>query len=289
MSNIKKYTEALMKRILTIQDISCLGKCSLTVALPIISAMGIEAVVMPTAVLSTHTMFKDFTFRDLTDDMLPITAHWKKENIGFDAIYTGYLGSFEQLDICRSIFHDFRRPGNTIFIDPVMGDNGRLYTGFDHNFAEAMAGLCGIADVIVPNMTEASYMLDIPYREKYDRAYSETVLKKLAELGAKKAVITGIRLEEGKTGFIGYDREKDEFFDYFHELLPVSFHGTGDIYASCTVGALMRGLGLRDALKLAADYTCDCIRLTLNDQKAVKYGVNFEEAIPGLIDRIRGL
>ena len=275
-----------MKRILTIQDISCVGKCSLTVALPIISAMGVEAAVLPTAVLSTHTQFKGFTFRDLTEDIQPIAAHWKQENIGFDAIYTGYLGSFEQLDICEGIFKDFKTSGNTIFIDPVMADNGRLYAGFTPEFALAMGKLCGKADVIVPNMTEASFMLDIPYREKYDKVYVQDVLKRLAELGAKKTVLTGTELEDGMTGFMGYDSEKNEFFEYFHKKLPVSFHGTGDIYASAAVGGLMRGLSLRDALALAADYTYDCIRITMDDTKANWYGVNFEEAIPGLVNRL---
>ena len=275
-----------MKRILTIQDISCVGKCSLTVALPIISAMGVEAAVMPTAVLSTHTQFKGFTFRDLTEDMNPITDHWKEQKIGFDAIYTGYLGSFDQLNICEKIFTDFKTGENIIFVDPVMGDNGKLYTGFTPEFARAMGKLCGIADVIVPNMTEASYMLGIPYRETYDRAYVEDVLKKLAELGAKTTVITGTELEEGKTGFIGYDSKNGTFFDYFHEKLPVSFHGTGDIYASCAVGALMRGLSMRDSLALAADYTYDCIRETMNDKDARWYGVNFESAIPALLKKL---
>ena len=275
-----------MKKILTIQDISCLGKCSLTVALPIISAMGVETVVMPTAVLSTHTQFKGFTFRDLTEDMVPITEHWKKENVGFDAIYTGYLGSFEQLDICRSIFTDFKTKDNTIFIDPVMEDNGKLYTGFTPEFALAMGKLCELADVIVPNMTEASFMLGIPYQEKYDRAYVQDVLKKLAGLGAKKTVLTGTELEEGMTGFMGYDSETGEFFEYFHKKLPVSFHGTGDIYASSAVGALMRGHSLRDSLAIAADYTYDCIRLTMEDKDAAWYGVNFEQAIPGLVKRL---
>ena len=277
-----------MKRILTIQDISCVGKCSLTVALPIISAMGVEASVMPTAVLSTHTMFRGFTFRDLTEDMQPVADHWKQLGIGFDAVYTGYLGSFKQLDICEHIFRDFKTPGNIVFVDPVMGDNGRLYSGFTPEFAKAMGRLCGLADVIVPNMTEASYMLDIAYKEKYDRKYVEDVLKKLAELGAKKTVITGTELEEGKTGFVGYDSDRNEFFEYFHEKLPVSYHGTGDIYASCTVGALMRGRSLRDALALAADFTFDCIRETVNDKDSRDYGVNFETAIPALIGKLGG-
>ena len=127
-----------MKRLLSIQDISCVGKCSLTVALPIISAMGVETVVLPTAVLSTHTQFKGFTFRDLTCDMVPIAEHWKNENIDFDMIYTGYLGSFEQLDIVSNIFKDFKTESNTIFVDPAMGDNGKLYPAFDMEYVEAM-------------------------------------------------------------------------------------------------------------------------------------------------------
>ena len=152
-----------MKRILTIQDISCVGKCSLTVALPIISAFGIETSILPTAVLSTHTMFKGFTFRDLTCDMEPISEHWKKENITFDALYTGYLGSFDQLDICAKMFDDYKTDNNFILVDPVMADNGKLYPGFSQEFADSMAKLCGKADIIVPNLTEASFMLHQPY------------------------------------------------------------------------------------------------------------------------------
>lgn len=275
-----------MKRLLSIQDISCVGKCSLTVALPIISAMGVETVVLPTAVLSTHTQFKGFTFRDLTCDMVPIAEHWKNENIDFDMIYTGYLGSFEQLDIVSNIFKDFKTDSNTIFVDPAMGDNGRLYTGFTPEFALAMGKLCGQADIIVPNMTEAAFMLGIPYRESYDRAYAEDVLKRLAELGAKKTVLTGADITNGMTGIMGYDSETGKFFEYFHEKLPVSFHGTGDIYSSTAAGALMNGFELKESLAIAADYTVDCIKASMADKNVRWYGVNFEEAIPALIKRI---
>lgn len=275
-----------MKKILSIQDISCLGKCSLTVALPIISAMGVETVVMPTAVLSTHTQFKGFTFRDLTMDMRGIADHWKKENIGFDAIYTGYLGSFEQLEIVTDIFRNFKSDKTTIFIDPVMGDNGHLYSGFTREFAAEMAKLCGYADIIVPNMTEAAYMLDIPYVEKYDKTYVQDVLKKLAKLGAKKTVLTGAEVENGKTGFMGYDSETDTFFEYFHDKLPVSYHGTGDVYASSAVGALMNGFSVKESLSIAADYVVDCIKASMADKDVAWYGVNFEEAIPSLVKRL---
>ena len=161
-----------MKRLVTIQDISCVGKCSLTVALPIISAMGIETAVIPTAVLSTHTMFKNFTFRDLSKDIPVIQKHWKDERISFDAIYTGYLGSIEQIDMLKEFFREFKAEDNFIFIDPVMGDNGKLYVGFDQEFALQMKELCKMADVIVPNLTEASYMLQKEYKENYKYYYS---------------------------------------------------------------------------------------------------------------------
>ncbi len=275
-----------MKRIVTIQDISCLGKCSLTVALPIISSMGVEACVVPTAVLSTHTMFKEFTFRDLTEDIAPISEHWQRENIHFDAIYTGYLGSFEQLRLMSQFFDDFKRDDNLIFIDPVMGDYGKLYTGFTPEFAAEMAKLCGKADVIVPNMTEAAYMLNIPYRETYDEAYAQDVLRKLCALGAKKAVLTGVSYVPNKIGIMIYDREADTFTTYFHERINASYHGTGDVFASTCVGGLMNGLSLEESLKVAADYTVECIRLTEEEPNHNLYGVNFESAFPFLLRRL---
>lgn len=277
-----------MKRIVTIQDVSCFGKCSLTVALPIISAMGVEAAILPTAILSTHTGgFKNFTFRDLSGDITKIFAHWDSENIDFDAIYTGYLGSFEQIDMMKD-FIDKKSEKTLVFVDPAMADNGKLYTGFTPEFAKHMLTLCKKADIIVPNITEASFMLDVPYIEEgYDKEYVEGILKKFAELGIKKAVLTGVSFEKDKLGVAMYDSEKDEFFYYFNEKIPAKFHGTGDIFASVTIGAIMRGMTLSDALKLAADYTVECIKVTIPDKEKHWYGVKFEEAMPFLIDRIR--
>lgn len=275
-----------MKRIVTIQDISCVGKCSLTVALPIISAMGVEAAVVPTAVLSTHTAFKGFTFRDLTEDIDPIAEHWKKENIGFDAIYTGYLGSFEQLNLVSKFFDGFGTDGNLIIVDPVMGDFGKLYPGFTQEFADKMAELCGKADIIVPNMTEASFMLGIEYKETYDEAYAKDVLKKLCVHGTKKAVLTGINYVEGKIGVMCYDSEKDSYYTYFREKINASYHGTGDVFASTLTGALVKGFSFEESLNIAVDYTVECIRATSEDPTSRWYGVNFEETIPYLINRI---
>lgn len=275
-----------MKRIVTIQDISCVGKCSLTVALPIISAMGIETSIVPTAVLSTHTMFSDFTFMDLTDQIVPIADHWQKEKFEFDAIYTGYLGSFEQINIVSDFFDRFKKDDNIIFIDPVMADNGKLYPAFDKAFAKKMAKLCAKADIIVPNLTEACFMTDTPYIENYDREYIINLLENLAALGAKKVVITGVCFEKDKTGFIGMDSVSKEIFSYSHEKIDTSYHGTGDVFSSTAVGALMRGKELPDALKIAADYTVKCIQTTVNNGKIGWYGVDFEEVIPELVSMI---
>ena len=275
-----------MKKILTIQDISCLGKCSLTVALPIISAMGVETVILPTAVLSTHTLFMNFTVKDLTDQLVPITDHWKSENVKFDAIYTGYLGSAEEIEIAKKIFDEFKTDDNLIIIDPVMADNGKLYPAFDMAYAKLNAGLCGKADIIVPNITEACFMTDTEYKETYDEDYIKTMLDKLASLGAKIVVLTGVSLSEGKTGVYGLDTKTGEHFVYQNDRVDAVFHGTGDIFASVTVGALTRGLPLYDAFKLAADYTADTIRVTMENPEKPWYGVDFETTIPELVKRL---
>jgi len=276
-----------MKRIVTVQDISCVGKCSLTVALPIISAMGVEAAILPTAVLSTHTMFQNFTCKDLTDQVEPIAEHWKKENFKFDAVYTGYLGSFEQIDLMKRFFEDFKTDSNILFVDPAMADNGKLYPAFDEAFAKHMGTLCAKADIIVPNITEACFMTGTEYKTEYDKSYVEELLIKLCDLGAKISILTGVSFAEGKTGVMGYDKEKKEFSYYEHDKLPVSYHGTGDIFSSTCVSAMINGLNWKDAVKVAADYTSECIRLTLEDPAKPWYGVNFEEAIPYLVERMK--
>lgn len=275
-----------MKKIVSIQDISALGKCSLTVALPIISAMGIECAVVPTAVLSTHTQFQGWTFHDLTDEMEPIADHWKSQGFAFDAIYTGYLGSARQVDIVKRYFRDFGA-GAKIIVDPAMADNGKLYAGFAPDFPQKMAELLDGADLVLPNLTEACFLLDKPYREEYDRAYIMELLTGLLNKGAKVAALTGVSFEEGKLGVVSLDGESGVFSEYYTDRLPVSFHGTGDIYSSTAVGALMNGMSVPDALALAADYTAECIRLTLKEENHSWYGVNFEQAVPFLLKRMK--
>ena len=277
-----------MKRIVSIQDISCVGRCSLTVALPILSAMGVETAVVPTAVLSTHTGgFKDFTFFDLTQAVSSISAHWKREGLTFDAIYTGYLGSFEQIKLVSQFFADFGGRDTLIFVDPAMADNGALYPGFTPEFAWEIRKLCGKADVITPNLTEASLMLGVPYvGSGYDEAYIQDLLIRLSRLGAKKTILTGVSFAENELGTMGYDADTGSFFRYFNEKVPFHFHGTGDIFASTCVGALMNGRDLGESLAIAVDYTLECIRQTQKDPDARWYGVSFEAAIPMLVHRL---
>ena len=276
-----------MKRLVTIQDISCVGKCSLTVALPIISAMGIETAVIPTAVLSTHTAFKNFTFRDLSMDIPKISKHWQDEKIDFDAIYTGYLGSIEQIEMLKIFFEDFKKDTNFVFVDPAMADNGKLYTGFDTNFALKMKELCDKADIIVPNLTEASFMLQREYKEEYSEEEIKEMLIKLSEGGAKKVVLTGVSFNKNELGVMSYDKNTGEFFKYFREKIPVKYHGTGDVFASALVGALVNEKTLEESLKIAVDYVWETIKETFIEKKENAYGVNFEAKIPFLISSMK--
>ena len=269
------------KRVLTIQDISCVGQCSLTVALPIISACGAETCVLPSAVLSTHTGgFTGYTFRDLTEDMPSIKDHWVKENLKFDAIYTGYLGSTKQIDYVADIMAAVGNEDCVKVVDPAMADNGKLYYGFDMDFVESMKGLCAKADYVMPNITEACFLTGVEYKEEYDRTYVDLLLDKLTALGCKNIIFTGISYEAGKTGVVVL--ENGEYSYYEHDKLPNSCHGTGDIYASAFVGALMREKTAFDAAKIAADYAVECIKYTAGLDNHW-YGAAFEPVLGKLI------
>ena len=275
-----------MKRIITVQDISCVGKCSLTVASPIISAMGVEACVLPTAILSTHTAFSKFTFLDLTSELENITNTIKELGITFDGLYTGYLGSITQLQFVNGLIDEYKKNNAFVLIAPVMADDGVLYKGFTMDFAKQMANLCKRADLIIPNLTEATFMLGEEYNENYDEEYVKGILLKLADMGAKRVAISGVTFNDSQMGVYFYDGTTGEFFSYFNEKLPVKYHGTGDIFASTAFGAIMRGLSFEKALTLAVDYTLECMKCTCRDSERRFYGVNFEEALPMLVKRI---
>ena len=273
------------KKILTIQDISCVGQCSLTVALPILSACGMETCILPSAILSTHTAgFSGFTFRDLTDDMPDIQKHWQKENIRFRAIYTGYLGSIKQIAYVKDILQTMGTEDCVRVVDPAMADNGQLYSIFDMDYVEAMKSLCAVADVLLPNITEACFLTGVEYRETYDEAYIRTLVNKLLELGAKNVVLTGVSYAEGKTGVLVCENGK--FAYYEHDKVSKGCHGTGDIYASAFTGALMNDKSLFEAAKIAADYTVKCIINTQGDSDHW-YGAKFETALRDLMDMLQ--
>ena len=268
-----------MKRIATVQDISCVGRCSLTVALPIISAMGVEACPLPTALLSAHTLFPNPSICDLTDKIQGITDHWKRAGIKFDGIYTGYLGSLSQLDIISDFIDEFRGDG-FVFIDPVMGDHGRLYSGFKPEYVARMAEFCGKGDIIVPNITEACLMLGIDYiGDSYTRDDLRDILRRLTGLGTSKAILTGVSMQPGRLGAAAYDSVNDEYFLCMGEKVEGRFHGTGDIFASVCAGALAKGETLGQAVKSAVSFTCECIKLTIGDCEDSRFGVNFEKAL----------
>ncbi len=270
------------KRILTIQDISCVGQCSLTVALPIISACGLETAILPSAVLSTHTGgFSGYTFRDLAEDIPKIAEHWQKEGIKFDAVYTGYLGSKKQIDYVLDILNNTKA---TSIIDPAMADGGKLYTGFDAEFVCAMKRLCEKSDILLPNLTEACFITDTEYREDYDEAYIEELLKRLRALTSGTIILTGIGYCDDKTGVLVM--EGDEKFYYEHKKISIGCHGTGDVYASAFTGAYMNGFSTLESAKIAADFTLSCIEKTIDD-KSHWYGVKFELALSELIEKIK--
>lgn len=271
-----------MKRIATIQDLSCVGRCSLTVALPIISAAGIECCGIPTAVLSNHTGFPEFYKHDLTDDLPKISDRIKSLGITFDAIYTGYIANVSQMDLIEDFIEKFRRENAPVFVDPVMGDGGRLYSQITNGYAERMRRLCAKADIITPNLTEAAFLLEEDYSENPSDDDVCEMLKGLHSLGTGAVVITGIPREgTGEIGFAAYDGE--EFYEYFSEKRDLVCMGTGDIFASAMLAALVRGKGFEKSLEIAAEFTAEAVAKTADDTERRFYGVNFEQALPKLI------
>ena len=276
------------ERILAIHDISCVGRCSLTVAIPIISSVGIECSGLPTAVLSTHTGgFTGFTYRDLTEDMVPIDEHWQTLDIKFDAFYTGFLGSFEQIDIVKRLFRDLSHEGTTIYVDPVMADKGRLYSVFGPDFPAGMRQLCEMADVIMPNLTELCFMLGLEYRDgPYTREYIASVLEQARAFGVREIVLTGISYEAGKVGAVYMDYSTGETGEVMRSEIPGYYHGTGDVFSSAFVGDRESGLSLRDAVAAAVNFTVGSIIRTYDAKVDIRYGVNFEAGLRDYIAEV---
>ena len=273
------------KRILTVQDISCVGQCSLTVALPILSACGFETAILPTALLSNHTAveFNGFTFLDLTSEMEKIVKQWQKENIHFSSIYIGYLGNKKEVDIVKDIYDSILEPNGIKIVDPAMADNGKLYTGFDEEYVNKMKQLVFNSDIILPNISEACLLTDTPYKEQYDEEYIKDLVNKLHYNGAKTVILTGVGYAKEYSGVVVSDN--DNFKYYQHAKINKQYHGTGDIYSSVFTGMYLSGKSLYEAATIAADFVVECIKNTI-DEVEHWYGVKFESIIPVLAKKL---
>lgn len=267
------------KNVLAVHDISCVGRCSLTVALPIVSAMGVECRVLPTALLSTHTGgFTGFTCLDLTDEMKKIIAAWDHLGLKFDGIYSGFMASAEQIDVLKNIIKIYRKENIVAVIDPVMADGGKLYSIFDDAFVKKMGEVVSYADVLIPNITEACLLAGVGYKDgPYTKEYVENLLSALKKKGAKAVVLTGVSFDDKTLGAATLDSSgKVEY--YFREKIEGYYHGTGDVFGSVLTAALMKGKPLTEAAKSAVDFVIAAIKATPVDADK-KYGVDFETAL----------
>lgn len=276
-------------RVLAVHDVSCVGRCSLTAALPIISSLGIECSVLPTAVLSTQTGgFEGYTFRDLTEDMPRVAEHWSGLGLRFDAFYTGFLGSVSQIDAVAEMVPRLSKEGARIYVDPVMGDKGVLYPVLDPGFPRRMGRLCSMADVIMPNLTELCLMLGREYREGVLTLEEVgSMLRDAETLGCGSIVVTGVSLEEGKVGAVYIDFSTGRIGTAMRGEVPGFFHGTGDVFGSALVGAMESGLGLEDAVPLAVDFVVGSIVRANAAGKDPRLGVDFEKGLAALSERVR--
>lgn len=278
----------MQKHALAVHDISCVGRCSLTVALPILSCAGVECSVLPTALLSTHTgEFTGFTCRDLTGEMGKITRHLESLGLVWDAVYTGFLGSYEQIALVGELFDRLTGPQTLRLVDPAMADHGALYKTYTPQMAQGTRELCRRAHVITPNLTEAAMLLGQPYEPRPTPRQVEDMLRGLRELGPRDVVITGVSRREGLTGAAAFDGAQVCWAEA--EAYPRLFYGTGDVFASALLAGLMRGLPLGEALGLAVAFTHESIRHTLAEGRPLRYGPCFEKALPWLVDRLRGI
>ena len=260
-------------KIITVQDISCYGQCSITVALPVLSAYGFETAILPSAILSTHTSgFKRFVVHDLDEQMALFIDHWIEEGIKYDCLYTGYLGSVGHFKYINKIKNNLLNPGSKIIVDPVMGDNGKLYPAFDMNYVEAMKGLLKEADVILPNITEASFLTGLPFKTEYDQDYILQIVKELKKLTNATIILTGVSYKQNKTGVVVFD---NEYKYYEHDKIQKSYHGTGDVYSSTFIGNYLKNNDAFKSACIAADFVYECIKNTLDDENHL-YGVKFE-------------
>lgn len=276
--------QPFVPRVAAVHDISCFGRCSLTVIMPILSCMGIQVCPLPTAVLSTHLGgFKELAFCDFTDHMPAFFEHWKKEGITFDCIYSGFLASEEQMKVVHNFIDEFSQNTPLVIVDPVMGDNGKLYSTYTDIMQEQMKNLIKKANIITPNYTEACFLLGETYKEKScGKEELQDWLRRLAEFGPDIVVMTGIPWEENKILNIGYDRRNKVFWEVLNEYIPAHYPGTGDVFASVLLGGLLKGKELPVAMKRAADFVALAIQASFAAQTPTREGVMLELVLPKL-------
>ena len=266
----------MSKKILTIQDISCYGSCSTTVALSVLPAFGIETVILPSAILSTHTSgFKNFTVLDLTDEMPKIVNHWKSEGIKFDAIYTGYIGDARQFDIILDIKENLLNEGGIFFCDPAMADYGKLYPALNQNIVEGMKKIAKVSDYLIPNITEAAFLTDTPYKDNFTDEEIKAMADKLLASGAKKVIISGVK-DENKIGASYFDNK--ELISYFQIQRAKSYHGTGDLFSSIVLAYILNGYNMETVLKKSTEFIVKSIDVTVGDETH-NYATKFEEVL----------
>lgn len=262
-------------RIAAIHDLSCFGRCSLTIALPVLSAMGCQCCPLPTALLSAHTGISGFTFLDTTDEMRRISAHWSQLSLHFQAIYTGFLGSAPQINLVEDFLRRFHAPDTLLVMDPVMGDHGTPYKTCTPALRQGLRELVAQADVITPNLTEAAILLDIPYHESQTADASELV-RALSLQGQRSVVLTGYAAAPGQVGALCYDRDTRQVEAVQTARVPQDFPGTGDLFASVLTGALTRGAPLLQAARTAVDFLGSCVARSVAEGAGEAEGVDFE-------------
>ncbi len=276
----------LVKRVAAIHDMSGVGRVSLTAVIPVLSAMGIQTCPLPTAILSSHTQYPHFSFIDLTDNMVNMINEWKALDLRFDAIYSGYLGSTRQIEILENFLKDFRREDTLVVVDPVLGDNGKLYATFDVTMIKGMRQLVRSADVITPNLTEAFALLDRPYKTELTTDELKATLRDLAKMGPKTVIITSVPIEgdEQHTSVCAYDTETDRFWRVTCQYMPAHYPGTGDTFTSVLTGALLQGDSLPMAIDRAAQFILQGIRATFGYKYDNRDGILLERVLPALED-----
>ena len=275
------------KRVIAVHDLSCAGRCSATVALPILSCAGLETSLLPTALLSTHTAFPGVQFHDLTETILPTVRQWHELGFEADAVYIGYLGSLEQTELLREALPYMAGEQTRIYIDPVMGDGGKLYSGIDPAFPEKMRAFCGLGSVILPNITEACLLCGVPYHEgPHEEKWIDELLERLRNLGQEQTILTGVMPDEDHIGAAMMDCRTGKTETVVLPRVPASVCGTGDVFASALIGAQLSSVHTLEAVRIAENFVADCIRRSLAEERDLRRGVNFEA---GLGDYIAAL